>query len=98
MKFTESYDASNRLTVAVEGFPSLAYRFVRWKICRKFNLIKSSDFTNGINEKFQEYMIDDNRISIEWDSWSGFTVTAKHKSSEKLVREIGEWLKYKYVD
>jgi hypothetical protein len=96
MKFVENRDHSNRLTVALEGMPSLAYRFLSWKLKRKFGLKKSTTLTSTVEERFQEYSKDENQVSIDWDVWSGFMVTALTAESEGLVQEIGDWLKTKY--
>lgn len=96
MKFVSYRDNSDNLTVAIEGMPSLTYKFVSWKVKRKFGLKKSSQLTSTIDQKFQEYLKDGMRMSIDWDTWSGFMVTALTPESENLVSEIGVWLKHKY--
>jgi len=96
MKFREYRDSSDRLTMAVECMPSLAYRFVRWKLCKKFQLKKSGNYVKSLDEKFQEYRNSDGRVSIDWDIWSGFAVTALTPESESLVKNIGNWLREKY--
>jgi hypothetical protein len=96
MKYNSYRDNSDKLVVAIEGMPSLTYKFVSWNIKRKFGLKKSSEFTSTIEEQFQEYMKDGNRVSLDWDVWSGFTVTALTGESESLVQEVGDWLKIKY--
>ena len=98
MKFCEYADDSKRLTVAIEDMPSLAYRFVRWKLCREFHLKKSGPYVKSFDEKFQKFSNNDGQVSIDWDTWSGFTVTALTSESEPLVRNMGVWLKEKYSD
>jgi len=98
MKFTEYRDASDRLTVAIENMPSLTYKFVRWRLCRNFKLKKSGEYVKGLDEKFQEFSNSDGKVSIDWDTWSGFTVTALTSESELLVEKMGAWLKQKYED
>ena len=98
MKFSSYRDNSNRLTVAIEDMPSLTYKFVSWKLKRKFGLKQSSKFIATMDEKFQEYSTDGMTVSIDWDTWSGFMVTALTTESEPLVRDIGDWLKQKYGD
>ncbi len=82
--------------MAVNNIPSLAYRFVRWKLCREFELRKNSEYVKGLNEKFQVFVNSDGIVSIDWDTWSGFTVTALNSESEPLVKKTGEWLNKKY--
>ena len=96
MKYKSYRDASDRLTVAVEGMSSLAYRLVSWKVKRKFKLKRCGDFNKTFDEKFQEYEKDGTNVSIDWDIWSGFTVTALEPESEKIVNEIGKYLEEKY--
>ena len=98
MKIRKYKDASDRLTIAIENMPSITYRFVRWQLCRKFGLKKSGEYTTGLDEKFQEFSSADGTVSIEWDIWSGFTVTALDSDSEVLVEKVGVWLKDKYED
>jgi len=97
MKFREYRDASHRLTVSLDRVPSLAYRVVRWKLTRHFNLKKSSPYIKVLEEKFQNFSGDKGNVSIDWDVWSGFVVTALNTESEPLVREIGDYLKGRYA-
>jgi len=97
VKYTSYRDSSNRLTVAIEGAPSLAYRLVSWKLKRKFKLKKRGVLNKTFDEKFQEYEKDGVSVSIDWDIWSGFTVTALTPESESIVNEIGEYLEKKYT-
>lgn len=96
MRLREYRDSGNRLTVALENMPSLAYRFVRWKLCRHFRLKKSSEYVKNLEEKFQVFCNSEGKVSIDWDVWSGFSVTALNNESEGLVRKIGDWLNKKY--
>ena len=97
MEFREYRDNSNRLAVSLAQFPSLAYRFVRWKLTRRFKLRKSGSYVKGLDEKFQKFSCDKGNVTIDWDIWSGFIVTALDAESEALVREIGDYLKSKYA-
>ena len=96
MKVTKYRDASKRLTVAVDDMPPLAYRFVRWRLCKEFNLKKAGDYIQGLDEKFQDFSGVDGKVSIEWDNWSGFMVIALDSESEPLVEKIGSWLEKKH--
>lgn len=98
MKYQEYRDASDRLTIGLEGFPSLTYRWAKWKIARKFSLEKTGECVSGASEKFQPYSNASGSVSIEWDNWSGLTVVAIDPDSEQLVTQIGGYLKKKYVD
>jgi len=97
MEYKSYRDASDRLTVGVEGMSSLAYRFVSWKLIRKFGLKKRGDLNKTLDEKFQVYEKDGASISVDWDVWSGFTVTAIDSESENIVNEIGKYLERKYT-
>lgn len=97
MKFSEYRNASNCLTIEVEGMPSLAYRFVRWRLCRQFELTKASDYVKGLDEKFQSFASAQGKVSIDWDNWSGFTVVALDTPSEPLLLNIKSWLQNKYA-
>ncbi|MBF7073949.1 hypothetical protein ISG33_11115 [Glaciecola sp. MH2013] len=97
MEYKTFRDNSERLTVQLEKMPALTYRFVAWRLKKKFSLKKSCDLVKTENEIFQEFSTGNMRVSIEWDNWSGLTVVALDKASEPLVMEIGESLENKYI-
>ena len=68
MKFVSYIGSSDQLTVAIEGMPSLIYKFVSWRMKRKFGLKKSTQLTSTLDQKFQEYEKDEMSISIDWDT------------------------------
>jgi hypothetical protein len=66
-------------------------------LCKEFQLDKSGSYTKSLDAKFQEFRNSENKkIRIDWDIWSGFSVTALTSESEGLVNEIGHWLKNNY--
>ena len=96
MKLTKYRDSSGRLAVAIDDMPSLAYRFVRWRLCKEFSLNKAGDYKRGLDSKFQDFSGAEGKVSIEWDNWSGFSVVALDSESEPLVDDIRCWLKGRY--
>lgn len=96
MGVREHRNASDQLVVTLKEAPSLSYRIIRWKICRRFNLKKNGKYVKSHDQKFQEFRGGRGVVDIAWDNWSGFMVTALTKDSEPLVREIGSWLESKY--
>jgi len=97
VKFVRYRDDTNRLTVGIENMPALAYKFVAWRLKRKFKLTKVSVLTSTVEEQFQQYEYDGKCVGIDWDIWSGFTVTALSPESESIVKEIGNYLEKKYI-
>lgn len=89
-------DNSGRLTTSVSRWPKLLYRFVSWKLAKKYNLKKSGSPLKGVDEVAQSYMNEKYNISIEWDIWTGLTVVALDKKSEDLIKEIDCYLEEKY--
>jgi len=96
MKFTEYRDASNRLTVGVEDLPAWKYRWFKWKIRKAFKLKTKSKTVATFDEKFQELSCKAGEVGIDWDVWSGFTVTSLNNESDSLVKKIQEYLKSNY--
>ena len=89
-------DNSGRLTTSAFRFPKLLYRFVAWKIAKKYKLKKSGPLLKGVDELAQIYADQNYNIAIEWDNWTGFTVVALDEDSEELIKEIDSYLEEKY--
>jgi hypothetical protein len=96
MKYSEFRDASGRLTVGLDNFPSIIFWWIKRGIAKKFSLKKAGERVETVNEKFQSYSGENGSVSVGWDNWSGLTVTALNSDSESLVLNIGEYLKNKY--
>ena len=47
-------------------------------------------------EKLRSYASSQGEVAIDWDNWSGFTVTALDVNSEDLVLDIGRYLNDKW--
>lgn len=71
------------------------YWWTAWRIARKFSLNKK-DAINSVPEKLRSYASSQGEVAIDWDNWSGFTVTALDVNSEDLVLDIGRYLNDKW--
>lgn len=96
MQVTKYRDASNRFTVEISDMPEWKYSWVKWKLKKSFSLKKKTKTIISLDERFQEFYSKTGSISVDWDNWNGFTVTALSKESEHLVQEIQEFLQNKY--
>lgn len=97
MKITEYRDASDSLTVEIYDIPVWKYSWVKWKLRKKFKLKGKSNTVITFDERFQELLCKEAKVSIDWDIWSGFTVTSLNNESELLVKKIREYLKAEYA-
>ena len=98
MKYKEYKDASNRLTISLYNCPKILYWWVKRNVKNQFSLKPINNTVEGLNESFQNFeSLDGKYISIDWDNWSGFTITALNKKSEEFLLSIGEYLKKKYT-
>lgn len=93
-----SRDNSGRLTTSIFRLPKILYRYVAWRIAKRYGLKKSGSILKGVDEMAQKYANEKYNISIEWDIWSGLTVVALDGNSEGLIEEIDCYLKEKYRD
>ncbi|AOE49524.1 hypothetical protein [Kangiella sediminilitoris] len=93
MKYKEYKDASNRQVVALDGCSRFTSKYIRWRIVRKFSLTKSEKLFDDLDSVSNKYCKQQETVLIEWDTWSGLTVTAVDSLSEKLVLEIGGFVK-----
>ena len=96
MKVKELRDASNRLTIIMSDFPAWKYFWLKYLLKKKFKLIKTSKTYHDFDSKFQELYNAEGSVSIDWDIWGGFMVTALDKQSEPLVYEMMGYLISKY--
>jgi hypothetical protein len=86
-------DASGRLTFEMFRISIADYRAICAALVNAFRLIPATALvTNGCDIVFQDYRRDEQVVGLEWDNWSGFTVTAKTLASESLVRDMACWL------
>jgi len=89
MIYNKFRDNSNRLTIVFSKIPSILYWWYKRKIIKKFQLSIVSDKIRGIDTIFQTFQSKNGyMINIEWDVWSGFSIVALNKESEKLVNDI----------
>jgi len=89
MTYNKFRDNSNRLTIVFSKIPSILYWWYKRKIIKKFQLSTVSDKIRGIDTIFQTFQSKNgDMINIEWDVWSGFSIVALNKESEKLVNDI----------
>ncbi len=95
MEYTKSKDSSDRLMIENYDVSSIKYWWIKRQLIKKFHLEKKTDAFQGATEKFQIYSSEDAEISIDWDNWSGFTVTALNAKSDRLVLDIANFLNKK---
>jgi hypothetical protein len=86
-------DASDRLTIGFSNIEASEYKNITQKIVHKFNLKPLDAEVIGFDEAFQDFKFDDKKISLEWDTWSGYMICAKNKNAEILVTEISDFVK-----
>ena len=87
-----SRDASGRLQAELDTAPRAAYENLCATIAVRFGLSPVSRLIEGVDEVFQDYASGDCTIGLEWDTWSRFSVVAKTRESEPLLREIVAFL------
>ena len=93
MKVESSRDASKRLAISINDLPRGEYQTLSDKIEKEFNLKKKGPLTKGLDEEFQKYTDGNSNISIDWDIWSGFCVTAENDNAEVLLKKIEKYLR-----
>ena len=92
----EHRNASNQLTFAFDSISSWSYKKVTKSVVKYFNLQSAGKLTVGLDEKFQEFKSGDSIVGLEWDNWSGYTIDAKNKEAEPLLREIASYINENY--
>ena len=93
----EHRNASNQLTIDFEKVKSTMYSKITQAVIKTFSLKSSSQLTEGLDEVFQNFKLDDAEIGLEWDIWSGYTVVAKNVKAEELVREVATFIEATYI-
>jgi hypothetical protein len=88
----KSRDSSNRLTYDFNQISSSNYRKITDCVVKKFNLTPHSEFTQSLDEKFQDFIFSKSIVSLEWDIWLGYIVTAKNSEAEELVGNISSYI------
>ena len=74
--------------VTVADYPALCKA-----IETAFSLTPDHDsFAPGLDQVFVDFRRGERVVEMAWDNWSGFMLVAKTTDSERLVREIAEWL------
>jgi hypothetical protein len=85
-------DFSNRLTYDFDKIASNDYFKVTQSIVKEFELIPHSELTQGLDERFQDFILNHSIIGLEWDIWSGYIVNAKNSEAEILVEQIANYI------
>ncbi len=81
-------DASQRLTIAFFQIEADSYQRITQIVVNQFQLVPVGELVVGPEERFQDFQHLRKVIGLKWDFWSGYSVVAKTKSAEKLVRKI----------
>jgi len=92
----EHKNASDQLTFNFDKISSWSYKKITKSVVKQFNLQPIGKLTVGLDEKFQEFKSSDLIIGLEWDTWSGYTINAKNKESEQLLRDIANYINDNY--
>jgi hypothetical protein len=87
-------NASGQLTFEV-GAPSDSYKALRNDIVSTFKLHASEPPVVGLDARFDDLDTPEGKISLAWDNWTGFTVTAHSPATESLVRRIAQLVRSK---
>ena len=89
MTYEQLRDNKDRLTINFSKIPSLLYWWYKRRIIKKFDLKAVTSIVEDLDVKFQTFQSENGyKISLEWDTWSGFSIVALNKESEKLVMNI----------
>lgn len=92
----EHRNASNQLTFDFDKISSWSYKKITKSVAKHFNLQPVGNPAVGLNEKFQEFKTGNLIVGLEWDNWSGYTIDAKNKEAEPLLREIAIYINENY--
>jgi hypothetical protein len=92
LNYESKRDNDGNFCINFKQFPQYKFRYIRWKLCRKFGLKKIGVETRGLNERFQTFSSSEGKLSIEWDIWSGLIVRSKEQSAEPMVLNIAGFL------
>lgn len=89
----EYRDVSGKLTYDFIEISSRHYSKITKAVVSEFELEVEISKTTGLNEVFQNFKKDNKVVGLEWDSWSGYIVSAKITSAEALVRDIAGYIR-----
>ncbi|WP_395375233.1 hypothetical protein [Marinicella sp. W31] len=90
-KFTSGLllrDNSGRLTFEIFDIPGESYDLKKAELAKAFSLKRWGFTIHGFDESFQTFRKGKQRLSIEWDIWSGLTIIAKDITTESLITEM----------
>jgi hypothetical protein len=90
-------DASGRLTFSLDVVAD-RYSELRARVVGSFRLSPASAPATGLDVEFQDFDSDHGLISLHWDNWMGFTVSAGSTRAEELVRRIAKKLAGRSTD
>ncbi|MEO9594406.1 hypothetical protein [Rhodopirellula bahusiensis] len=85
-------DASDRLCFEMFDVDAIDYPKLVARIVAQFDLKSSSELVVGPDQLIGVHTNGQCSIGLDWDSWSGFFVTAHAPEAEPLVKSIGAFL------
>ncbi|QQX82235.1 hypothetical protein JK628_10725 [Shewanella sp. KX20019] len=85
-------DCSNRLAYDFDKISSKDYHKITKSVVKEFKLIPHTELINGLDETFQDFILNQSIIGLEWDIWSGYIVNAKNPEAELLVEKIAKYI------
>lgn len=88
----EHKDSTGRTTINFDSIESDMYSSITSAVVSRFRLEVVTKKVTGLNEIFQSFKLDNEIVSLEWDNWSGYAVSAKSKSAEPLGRKIAGYI------
>jgi hypothetical protein len=92
----ENRNASNLLTIDFDKIEASKYSKITKEVVKHFNLEENKEIVRGLDVVFHEFKLSKAIISLEWDNWSGYTVTAINVEAEPLARDIAAFINDKY--
>jgi hypothetical protein len=84
-------DSSGKLTFALNAGAD-RYPELRARVVASFELRPATPSVAGLDLTFQDFDSDEGPVSLHWDNWMAFTVSAGAPESEDLVRRIARKL------
>ena len=93
----ETRDASNRVTFDFDNVDMEMYAEITQSVVETFNLKPKNKLLEGVEEIIQDFKKDKAVLGLEWDVWSGYTVVAKNKKAEELVRNVAEFISLTHI-
>ena len=83
---------SKQLSFDFNDIDAARYSYITDTIVKNYDLKEASKLVRGFDEIFQEFKTDEKVVGLEWDIWSGYMVIAKNTDSEKLARDIANFI------